>query len=259
MKILFSSDIHGLMPAYSQFSKLLKNSDFDLGILSGDLMTHFSLVESEELISRLGIEPDDLLEELSAADNTGKDEESKIDIIYRQALKLKVRDIQDILAESDKPIYFIMGNDDGIVAGGLEWENYKNQVNINQKRIQYKEYGFVGYQYTSPFVGGLFEKPELDQRQDFLELEKLIDSKTILVTHGPPYGILDHVPGNAGYGSKNLRDLINRKTPGYHLFGHIHQCFGSDGKYINGAFPKEMKFVSIDTDRDEIKYIDYKK
>jgi predicted phosphodiesterase len=48
MKILFSSDIHGLIPAYKQFSELLKNSDFDLGILSGDLMTHFSLEESEE-------------------------------------------------------------------------------------------------------------------------------------------------------------------------------------------------------------------
>ncbi len=253
MKILFSSDIHGLVPAFKQYSELLKNSNFDLGILSGDLMTHFSLEESEGLLSRLGLEPDDLLEELSPGDNN-RNVESKRDIFYRQALKLKVHDIQNILSLSKKPIYFIMGNDDGIVAGGLEWSNYKNQKNINQKKIHYKEYNFVGYQYTSPFVGGLFEKPETEQEKDFASLEKLIDDNTILVTHGPPYGVMDY-----NYGSKALKDLINRKTPRYHLFGHIHQTFGYEGNFINGAFPKEMKFVSIDTDKNEIRYIDFQK
>ncbi len=38
MKILFTSDIHGFMPAFKNFSDLLKTGDFDIGIISGDIL-----------------------------------------------------------------------------------------------------------------------------------------------------------------------------------------------------------------------------
>lgn len=48
----------------------------------------------------------------------------------------------------------------------------------------------------------------------------------ILVTHGPPQGILDTVEGHNGLesaGCANLRkQVIERIKPKYHLFGHIH-------------------------------------
>jgi Icc-related predicted phosphoesterase len=40
MKILFTSDLHGNLEAFSRFSELLDRDEFDLGIISGDLMTY---------------------------------------------------------------------------------------------------------------------------------------------------------------------------------------------------------------------------
>lgn len=49
----------------------------------------------------------------------------------------------------------------------------------------------------------------------------------ILITHGPPFGILDEVKGKGGVGCKELLELTHRLRPKYHLFGHIHEGFGS--------------------------------
>lgn len=43
----------------------------------------------------------------------------------------------------------------------------------------------------------------------------------VFVTHAPPAGRLDN-----GYGSKALRDYVDRVKPRAHLFGHIHEAAG---------------------------------
>lgn len=58
------------------------------------------------------------------------------------------------------------------------------------------------------------------------------DDTNILITHGPPFGILDHVPGGARQSSWNTSDhvgceaLLNRinqlEQLRLHVFGHIH-------------------------------------
>jgi Icc-related predicted phosphoesterase len=40
MKLLFSSDLHGREEAYRDFAARLKEGDFDLGVLAGDLMSY---------------------------------------------------------------------------------------------------------------------------------------------------------------------------------------------------------------------------
>lgn len=44
----------------------------------------------------------------------------------------------------------------------------------------------------------------------------------ILITHSAPYGVLDNFNG-----SSNLYKEILITKPKYHLFGHIHDCYGS--------------------------------
>jgi Icc-related predicted phosphoesterase len=46
----------------------------------------------------------------------------------------------------------------------------------------------------------------------------------ILITHGPPYGILDatHVP----LGCEALRERLAHIRPKAHIFGHIHESYG---------------------------------
>lgn len=49
----------------------------------------------------------------------------------------------------------------------------------------------------------------------------------ILITHGPPMGILDRVWGQEEHlGCRELRDTVRRVKPRVHLFGHIHSGHG---------------------------------
>lgn len=63
------------------------------------------------------------------------------------------------------------------------------------------------------------------------ELEKLWkkipDDTDILITHGPPFGILDYTCDNFTTGSKTLLKRISElKNLKYHIFGHIHESYG---------------------------------
>jgi predicted phosphodiesterase len=48
----------------------------------------------------------------------------------------------------------------------------------------------------------------------------------VLVTHGPPYGVLDRVTSGALQGCEELALAIDRVRPRLHLFGHIHESYG---------------------------------
>jgi len=49
----------------------------------------------------------------------------------------------------------------------------------------------------------------------------------ILVTHGPPFGILDCTREGITAGSKTLLKRVNElKNLKYHIFGHIHEAYG---------------------------------
>ena len=87
-----------------------------------------------------------------------------------------------------------------------------------------EQYKFVGYQYTLPFMGGIFEKPENEIEADIQLLEPQLDDNTVFVTHSPVYGILDAVIDATGSstghaGSRSLRALLDRRHPVAHVHG----------------------------------------
>ncbi|KOC11508.1 Ser/Thr protein [Aspergillus flavus AF70] len=54
------------------------------------------------------------------------------------------------------------------------------------------------------------------------------DGVDIMLTHGPPYGILDKVVGtHASVGCENLFRAVERAKPRLHVFGHIHEAYGA--------------------------------
>jgi len=73
----------------------------------------------------------------------------------------------------------------------------------------------------------------------------------VLVTHGPPRGILDRVKGETALalgrkfkqgphaGCDDLRAAVARRRPRFHVFGHIHEGYGRetvDGtEFVNAA------------------------
>ncbi len=48
----------------------------------------------------------------------------------------------------------------------------------------------------------------------------------VLVTHGPPYGILDECDDGRRVGCPALAATVRRINPRLHLFGHIHEGYG---------------------------------
>lgn len=65
----------------------------------------------------------------------------------------------------------------------------------------------------------------------------------ILVTHCPPYGILDNSKSHYRYGSPKLAARVEEVKPQVHCFGHIHEGYGRLKKngviYINAAMADE--------------------
>ena len=63
--------------------------------------------------------------------------------------------------------------------------------------------------------------------------DKIPDHTDVLVTHGPPYGVLDKVD-SSGYsagnhvGCEELREAIRRTKPIIHVCGHIHEGYGEE-------------------------------
>lgn len=62
------------------------------------------------------------------------------------------------------------------------------------------------------------------------ELEKkwknIPNDTDILVTHGPPFGILDYPPTNVNVGCEILRFHVEQIKPKIHVMGHIHHSRG---------------------------------
>ncbi len=90
-----------------------------------------------------------------------------------------------------------------------------------------------------------------------IEEKKMIDEKTILVTHVPPFNTKDKIFIGLRGGSKDLRELVDKFKPRLVLSGHIHEDPGyikrnntifvncSMGKRGEGAFIKINKKISV--------------
>ena len=67
-----------------------------------------------------------------------------------------------------------------------------------------------------------FMKERGEMRQVWNDIPNNID---VLVTHGPPAGVLDTVSEKA-VGDMSLLDAVLRIRPTYHIFGHVHEGRG---------------------------------
>ncbi len=52
------------------------------------------------------------------------------------------------------------------------------------------------------------------------------DNTDILITHGPPKGILDKCDNGDIVGCEDLLKRVKEVKPKYHIFGHIHEGYG---------------------------------
>ncbi|KLU89540.1 hypothetical protein MAPG_08511 [Magnaporthiopsis poae ATCC 64411] len=103
--------------------------------------------------------------------------------------------------------------------------------------------------YTPAFGNGAYQF-EPDDGHDFT----IPPDVDVAMTHGPPRGILDRVPGSGSVGCKLLFEAIERSRPRLHCFGHIHVGWGAKlvawrGDAATGdGEPARTHFSAIDND-----------
>jgi predicted phosphodiesterase len=91
---------------------------------------------------------------------------------------------------------------------------------------------------TTPLYGGAFGKSNpADRKRHWARIPEGLD---ILVTHGPPLGILDQGPGSERHeGCPELREAVLLARPQLHVFGHIHAGYGMvrtpDTLFVNAS------------------------
>ena len=99
-----------------------------------------------------------------------------------------------------------------------------------------------GSPYTPEFFDWAFMLPRGSAMQK--KWAQVPDGIDILVTHGPPHGILDLNKDHINCGCEALADaLVRRIRPKYHIFGHIHESYGTCVRevttYINASLVNE--------------------
>jgi predicted phosphodiesterase len=108
---------------------------------------------------------------------------------------------------------------------------------LNDSGITVEGINFWGSPITPWFHDWAFNRWE----EEIGEHWKLIpDTTDVLITHGPPFGILDKViRSHENVGCKILSTEIARVKPRVHAFGHIHEEFGTrtveDTLYISAS------------------------
>jgi Icc-related predicted phosphoesterase len=91
---------------------------------------------------------------------------------------------------------------------------------------------------TTPLYGGAFGLTSAADRAKLYA--KTPSDVDILITHGPPYGILDRSPGMPNHsGCHPLLAAVTRLKPKLHIFGHVHGSHGTvsteETLFVNAA------------------------
>ena len=154
----------------------------------------------------------------------------------------KLIDFDDWLCEQPHPFRVVIpGNHDFVVEDASRRQLINNATLLINECVE-----IVGLKVwgspTTPLFGEAFGVPsEVDRAKLY---SRIPDDVDILVTHGPPYGILDGVPGSQYHsGYRQLLAAVRRAKPMLHIFGHAHGGYGlinmSETLFVNAALPGE--------------------
>ena len=248
MKIIFASDIH---EAYTNLSRLFRNTDADLYIIAGDLIyCAFSswdkasrFTEQQQQIFSLGIRHgiqgarEDIAQALithlpaSDHDKTLADDYLKMAAEAQRTMLKKYERMAQIFSSSGKPrIITLPGNYDMDLSRTAlaPWDLHRKSLLLNGIKIS-------GYGGAPVFTPGIPENLQvkfnerLDNATLYSEPYQFFQQEApdVMLVHHPAYGYLDRLAVYGSIGSIGLRDFVDQNNVRIILSGHMHEDWGA--------------------------------
>ena len=95
---------------------------------------------------------------------------------------------------------------------------------------------FYGAPWINELEGAAFS---LDHDEIEQKWESIPDDTDVLITHVPPFGILDLARNGEHWGCSLLAERVEDMNVRFHCFGHVHYSYGIDDRngitYVNAA------------------------
>lgn len=151
------------------------------------------------------------------------------DICNRGTQQEVIRFVDWFEKQPDTYKVFIAGNHDFFLENFTQQEIQKllspNLFYLCDSGVEIEGIKLWGSPITPEFYNWAFNRERgnaIDKHWQLIPHE--ID---ILITHGPPFGILDRTFNNINAGCVDLLNRIQQINPSYHIFGHIHEACGT--------------------------------
>jgi Icc-related predicted phosphoesterase len=148
---------------------------------------------------------------------------------HKYELSLQAHYWFETLGKQFKHFLFVPGNHDRCFEQAVDFCNSilmrANVEVLVDREFIIDDIKFYGSPWQPDFYDWAFNLPRGGALRDKW---KLIPSDTdVLITHGPPFGILDYVPWDDEHvGCVDLYEQVLEIHPKIHCFGHIHGGYG---------------------------------
>lgn len=131
---------------------------------------------------------------------------------------------------------FIAGNHDFFFEKKLKEEKQavlkdRGIIYLENEAIEIGGLKFYGSPVSPWFFNWAFNVHRGDAIKEYWD--KIPNDTDVLITHGPPMGILDANEYGEKCGCFDLLQAVTEIKPFFHIFGHIHEGYGR--KVINGT------------------------
>lgn len=97
-------------------------------------------------------------------------------------------------------------------------------IYLNDSGVEIKGIKVWGSPITPWFNDWAFNRNRGNEIKEHWDI--IPDDTDILITHGPPFGILDETVYGKRTGCEELLLRVYQVKPKYHIFGHIHEDYG---------------------------------
>ena len=113
---------------------------------------------------------------------------------------------------------------------------FKNAIFLHGASYEFQGIKFYGAPWVPELSGQAFYKSDAELKDEWQVVPRDTD---VLITHTPPFGVLDKSTQGMILGCKHLAKAVREIKPKLHCFGHVHASSGVyQGKhttFINAA------------------------